>query len=56
MAAFEGKLAGYRQVTDAYLLGLAMHNEGKLATLDRAILSLLPADSAGGGPVEIVPS
>ena len=56
VAAFEGRLAGYRQVTAAYLLGLAMHNEGKLATLDRAILSLLPADSAGGGPVEIVPS
>jgi hypothetical protein len=27
---------------DAYLLGLAMHKKGKLATMDRAILELLP--------------
>ncbi len=52
--AFEERLAGYRQVTDAYLLGLAIHNDGKLATLDRAIPALLPADSAADGRVEIV--
>jgi len=33
---------GHRQVTDAYLLGLAIHNKGILATLDRGINSLLP--------------
>ena len=27
---------------DAYLLGLAMHKKGKLATMDRAILALVP--------------
>lgn len=35
------KLIGHQQVTDAYLLGLAMHKKGKLATLDRSIRGLL---------------
>jgi toxin-antitoxin system PIN domain toxin len=30
----EGRLSGHRQVTDVYLLGLAIHRGGKLATLD----------------------
>jgi predicted nucleic acid-binding protein len=34
-------LAGHQQVTDAYLLGLAMHKKGKLATMDRAVRALL---------------
>ena len=29
-------------MTDAYLLGLAMHKKGKLATMDRAVRALLP--------------
>jgi len=33
----EGRLTGHRQTTDAYLLGLAMHHRGKLATLDKGI-------------------
>ncbi|HZD48536.1 MAG TPA: TA system VapC family ribonuclease toxin [Silvibacterium sp.] len=36
------KLQGHRQITDAYLLGLAMHRKGKLATFDRSIAALLP--------------
>jgi predicted nucleic acid-binding protein len=32
----------HQQITDAYLLGLAIHHMGKLVTLDRATLSLLP--------------
>jgi toxin-antitoxin system PIN domain toxin len=36
------KLAGHQQVTDAYLLGLAIHKRGKLATTDRAVRTLLP--------------
>jgi|SRR5581483_2310025 len=39
---FENKLVGHQQVSEAYLLGLAIHNRGKFVTLDRAILSLLP--------------
>ncbi len=37
-------IMGHRQVTDAYLLNLAIHNGGTLATLDRGIANLLPTD------------
>ena len=37
-----GRLQGYRQVTDAYLLGLAMEHKGHLVTLDCGIKSLVP--------------
>ena len=32
-------LVGHRQITDAYLLGLAAHKGQRLATLDRGLLS-----------------
>jgi toxin-antitoxin system PIN domain toxin len=48
------RLAGHQQVTDAYLLGLAMHKKGKLATTDRAILALLPEKSRDREFVELV--
>ena len=35
----EGRFTGHRQVTDAYLLHLAIRHRGKLATLDKGILS-----------------
>jgi len=38
-------VVGHRQVTDAYLAGLARSHSGRLATLDRA-LALLHADVA----------
>jgi uncharacterized protein len=34
------RMQGHRQTTNAYLLGLAIHNHGKLATLDRGIRHL----------------
>lgn len=34
------RMQGHRQTTDAYLLGLAVHNRGKLATLDYGIRHL----------------
>jgi predicted nucleic acid-binding protein len=34
---------GHRQVTDAYLLSLAQHHRGKLATFDGGIAELIPA-------------
>lgn len=37
-----GRLQGYRQVTDAYLLGLAIHHKAHLVTLDGGIASLAP--------------
>lgn len=36
-------MVGHRQVTDAYLLALAMHHSSKLATLDKEVTNLLPA-------------
>ena len=41
---FGPRLHGPRQITDAYLLGLALHHGGKLATLDRAILHVAGTD------------
>jgi len=38
--SLSARLQGHRQTTDAYLLGLAIHNRGKLATLDRGISHL----------------
>jgi hypothetical protein len=35
------RLQGYRQITDAYLLGLALHRKGHFVTLDRSISSLM---------------
>ena len=40
------RLHGYRQTTDAYLLGLAIHNKGTLATLDRGIHHLAGTEFA----------
>jgi hypothetical protein len=38
---------GHRQVTDAYLLALAVHNDGCLATFDGSIsLQLVPGATA----------
>jgi uncharacterized protein len=42
-------LTGHQQITDAYLVALAIHNRGKLATLDRGIAQMAPA-----GSVEVI--
>jgi toxin-antitoxin system PIN domain toxin len=34
-------LVGHRQVTDAYLVALAQHRKGKLATFDRGVAELV---------------
>jgi toxin-antitoxin system PIN domain toxin len=41
-----GPIITHAQITDVYLLGLAVHKRGKLATLDQ----LIPVDSVRGGP------
>jgi uncharacterized protein len=40
VAPFAGRLYGHQQITDAYLLGLAIHENGILVTLDKAIRHL----------------
>lgn len=37
-----GGVVGHRQVTDAYLAGLARHHEGQLATFDKGLAALHP--------------
>jgi uncharacterized protein len=45
------KLVGYRQVTDAHVLALALRHDGCLATLDSGIRQLVPD---GFAPREVV--
>jgi uncharacterized protein len=42
IAPLRSKVVGHRQITDAYLLGLAIFRKEKLATFDHAITSLVP--------------
>ena len=51
---FGKRLVGHRQVSDAYLLGLVIHKKGKLATLDRGVLALLPENSPERNRVVVV--
>ena len=36
-------LVGYRQITDAHLLGVALEHGAQVVTLDRALVNLVPA-------------
>jgi toxin-antitoxin system PIN domain toxin len=54
-AAFAGpRLVGHQQVTDAYLLGLALKHAGVLATLDERIAALTLPNTAGRKALTIV--
>jgi len=39
------RVVGYRQVTDAHLLTLALARDGRLATFDRGLLELAPEEA-----------
>lgn len=41
VSSFRDSIVGHRQVSDAYLVGLAMHHKGKLATLDQGLRTIL---------------
>ncbi|MGA2754724.1 MAG: TA system VapC family ribonuclease toxin [Terracidiphilus sp.] len=43
-APFESRITGYQQVTDAYLLGLAIKENGVLVTFDRGIKYMAGAE------------
>jgi hypothetical protein len=47
-------LLGHQQVTDAYLLGLAIRHGGRLATMDQRIGALTEPKSAPGAALEVV--
>jgi uncharacterized protein len=42
LARSNARLQGYRQLTDGYLLGLAIHHKGQVVTLDGGMASILP--------------
>jgi predicted nucleic acid-binding protein len=48
------RLIGYRQITDAQLLALAIVRGGRLVTFDRGIVELVPADFAAASPVQVL--
>ena len=54
VTVFRSRLVGYRQTSDAYLLGLALHRGGKLAVLDRGILTFLAPSSPQSKHVELI--
>ena len=45
----KGRVKGHQQITDAFLVALAIHNRGKLATLDQKIVEFAPV-----GSVEVI--
>lgn len=51
-----GRIVGHHQLTDALLLDLAVRREGRLATFDRRIAGLLPAESALQDAVFVIPA
>jgi hypothetical protein len=53
-AAFADRIYGHQQVTDAYLLGLAISRGAALATLDTRIEALTEPKSAERTAVQIV--
>ena len=48
------QISGHQQISDSYLLGLAIHRHGKLATLDRGILSLIPPRHPARSLIEVI--
>lgn len=50
-----GRMVGHNQVTDGYLLGLALHKNGKLVTLDESLPTLLDRKSGERDRVLLVP-
>lgn len=52
--SFQSQIAGHQQVADAYLLGLALHRRGKLATLDTGIRALLNGRSTAPDLVTVI--
>ncbi|MGB6688842.1 MAG: TA system VapC family ribonuclease toxin [Terracidiphilus sp.] len=48
------RLTGHKQITDAYLLTLAIRHKGKLVTFDRRILQLAPEGSVERDSLQIL--
>ena len=48
------RLNGHRQVTDGYLLGLALHKKGRLATCDGSLSALLSEGRGEKSRIELI--
>lgn len=48
------RLQGYRQVTDAHLLAIALRHEGRLVTFDRGLRNLVPETHAKQNVVTVI--
>ncbi len=48
------QLSGFKQLTDAYLLGLAIHRKGRLLTLDRRLLAITTESSPARKALDIL--
>lgn len=51
---FASQIVGHKQVSDAYLVGLAIHHGGSLVTMDRGILELVPTKLQQRGLVTLL--
>ncbi len=49
-------LVGHRQITDAYLLGLAIRHGGRLVTLDKGVSALLSTSSPHRAALHVLPA
>jgi hypothetical protein len=49
------RIVGYRQVTDAHLVALALRRAGRVATFDRGLTGLVPAQADPAEVVELIP-
>jgi toxin-antitoxin system PIN domain toxin len=49
-------LMGHQQVTDAYLLALAVSHKGRLVTFDRGLAALLPAEYLDQHVLDVIPA
>ena len=49
-------IVGHRQVTDAYLVGLARHHKGRLATFDRGLKEFASSMKEPRGAIELLES
>lgn len=47
-------LTGHNQVTDAYLLGLAIHKKGQLVTMDRGMIPLLGSGATETNSISVI--
>jgi hypothetical protein len=56
LSAFGRRVTSHRQITDAYLLAMAMRNRGTLVTFDGGIANLLPETQRKSGLLVHLPT